>query len=232
MNCDQHSATSLNIDDRNQLWSKRYCGNKTTTLPSCIGLMKEQRVYFIRLYFGMRWKLLSCWSCKEIRPYLQHLTVWIAQFLDENRNILNSSLWFSSVYYSEFLGYNNALQQRIYDVVVHWSSTIHKLCTPSRIVHLQLAISNGTYPDHDCSITILEASVMISNQSGVSFTKILYTFQSDVERLKRQKVNNCQVCWIIWKPTTSIMAHSWTSFEIRRTLCMENKHPCTITCNV
>jgi hypothetical protein len=70
------------------------------------------------------------------------------------------------MYYSEFLGYNIALQQRIYEVVVHWSSTIHKLCTPSRIVHLQLTISNGTYPDHDCSITILEASVMISNSIG------------------------------------------------------------------
>ena len=159
MNCDQHSATWLNIDDRNQLWSKRHCGNETSTLSSCIGLMKEQRVYFIRIYFGMRWKLLSCWSCKEIRPYLQHLTVWIPQFPDENRIHLNLQCrtLFQLVIQLSILfrifWCNIALQQRIYEV---WYIDPVRSTISARLQ--ELCIFNWQFPTehiltHDCSIT-------------------------------------------------------------------------------
>ena len=189
----------MNIDARNQLWSKRHCGNKTTTLFSCIGLMKEQRVYFIRIYLEMRWKLLSCWSCKEIRLYLQHLTEWIAQFLDENRihfNLQRRTLFQLVIQLSILFRISwmyHCITTKNLRGVVHWSSTIHNLCTPSRIVHLQLTISNGTYPDPWLFNNYWKRLLWYPIQSGVSFTKFLYTFQSDVERLKRQEVNNCQV---------------------------------------
>jgi hypothetical protein len=62
----------------------------------------------------------------------------------------------------------------------------------------------------------------------MSFTKILYTFQSDVEGLKRQKVNDWRVCW------TNLKAYYEYNGSIKRTfrrrskilaVCMENEHP-------
>jgi hypothetical protein len=99
---------------------------------------------------------------------------------------------------------NIALQQRIYEV---WYIDPVRSTISARLQ--ELCIFNWQFPTehiltHDCSITT--GSVCYDIQfNRECHSPNFCTFQSDVERLKRQEVNNCQVCWIIWKPTTSMM---------------------------